>query len=100
MEVRLEIRKSSIRSWNLRMTEIATSLRIIANDWAKSVKLSKVDRVVIENAANELEDTQRQLAITQDALLCSQQMRIALSERVHELNSIVPRPYIVHWHYR
>lgn len=65
------------------MSEIFDELRIIAKD---GKGLDTADRVVLFRAADELEQAWQQLLSTQSQLIEANAMRIALTERVIELN--------------
>ena len=58
------------------MTDAAEELRIIAKD----AVLAAYDREAIRRAADELDNTERMLIATQQALIESQALRIATNE--------------------
>lgn len=72
------------------MSDTADELRLVA----KEARLDGYDRAIVARAADELDEVQRQLLTTQQALIESQGQRIATNERFLELlrarNSTMP----------
>lgn len=71
------------------MTDTLDGLRIIASD---TRGLSAVDRECLRCAAEEMEWLHKHLVATQEALIISQQHRIALNERL--LDFTKREPYV------
>lgn len=69
------------------MSDTFEQLRIIASDGGR---LDTADRVLIAHAADELENVCRLLLVMQAELIESQQRRLALNERLIELQRLAP----------
>lgn len=75
------------------MSETQEVLRIIAKD----ARLESADRVVIQCAADELDQLQRALIVTNTALIESQQRQIATNEQLIEARRAAPKPNTPIW---
>lgn len=70
------------------MTDTQDELRIIAKD----APLASTDRAVLARAAEELDLLQRQLILTNAALIESQQRQIATNEQLIAARKLAPKP--------